>query len=788
MRNLHRFSRSISYAAIVLLLAGIPSGSLPAETDAVIDFQSLEIVDAVTHYWGFVYEEDGFRLTNVGGAFEFATFGTLESRYPDSTALFNNTGNGLTQLTHVTGGTFDLQSIDISNLNDNGPVTVNFRGELANGDVVNASFTTSGVANSLETFVFPVSFRNLVLVEWLQEFPYHQFDNIRASTVDTIIDFQSLEIVDDAVHNWGYYYEEDGFTLTDIGANEFSTFGTLERRYPGSTALFNNTVDGTIVLENATGKPFDLLSIDISNLNEGGPVTVEFTGTVHCGGGTVNASYTTSGSENQLETFVLPDTFRNLDRVEWTQDAPFHQFDNIRVFQTDTIVDFQSLEVVGTGASFWGYFYEEDGYQLTNFGANEFATLHTLHERYAGSTALFNNTVDGLTVLTSENGGPFNLISIDIANLNNNGPVTVNFVGSLAGGGTVNASYTTTGSMNELETFFLPDTFRNLVSVDWLQEFPYHQFDNIRLSQSDDYIDFQSLEINDGDIHAWGDVYEEDGFSIFNVSGGAFELSTFGTQDARYPGSTALFNRNVGGTTLLENTLGEPFDLTSMDIANLNNIGPVTVEFTGFLADGGTVTASYTTTGSINELETFVFPNSFKKLAFVQWDQESPFHQFDNIRATLAGTLVPASSYTQFRGVYVSGDLGSTAESDDEYLIYNPGFTINSSEAPVWLIFDGNLSVCDSLQLTAESQAGTPGLTATLEAWNWNTSSYDVVDISPTQFNTDEVVTVDLTGAIENYVASGTMAVRTRIGWRKTGFTINYPWVIRLDQIGWIVN
>ena len=86
-----------------------------------------------------------------------------------------------------------------------------------------------------------------------------------------------------------------------------------------------------------------------------------------------------------------------------------------------------------------------------------------------------------------------------------------------------------------------------------------------------------------------------------------------------------------------------------------------------------------------------------------------------------------------------------------------------------------------------ESNVGTPGLTSTLEAWNWASAAYDVVDVSPASFNNDVVVTVDLSSDISDYVESGTGAVRTRVGWRKTGFAINYPWEVRLDQMVWIV-
>ena len=144
-----------------------------------------------------------------------------------------------------------------------------------------------------------------------------------------------------------------------------------------------------------------------------------------------------------------------------------------------------------------------------------------------------------------------------------------------------------------------------------------------------------------------------------------------------------------------------------------------------------------------------------------------------------------------FRGFLVDGVLANAFESDDSRLNFNPGFVLNASEAPIWLIFDADLTSDSpsSLELTVESQAGTPGLTGTLEAFNWNSDTYDVIDVSNANFNTDTVVSVDLSSDISDYVQSGTGAVRSRIGWRRTGFTVVFPWEVRLDQLVWtLVN
>ncbi len=153
-------------------------------------------------------------------------------------------------------------------------------------------------------------------------------------------------------------------------------------------------------------------------------------------------------------------------------------------------------------------------------------------------------------------------------------------------------------------------------------------------------------------------------------------------------------------------------------------------------------------------------------------------------------TSIVPDSLTVFRGIQIGGSLEDVFESDDSRIRFNPGFIVNSSEAPIWLIFDATLPSDNpgSLEVVLESQAGTPGLTHTLETWNWTSSAYDVIDVSPASFNNDVVVTVDLSSGISDYAQPGTGAVRTRVGWRKTGFTVNYPWEVRLDQLVWTVQ
>ena len=169
-----------------LLVAGATLAILApfqAAQAVIIDFQSLEQNNSVVNYAGFTYTEDGFTLDSLSTSEPFAFFGTQESRYPGSTALFNNEIDGITRLTQNGGGLFDLNSIQLTSLNGDDSVTVNFTGTKADSSTVTQAFTTDAILSTLETFTFNSSFTNLVSVEWIQAFPFHQFDNINVTPV-----------------------------------------------------------------------------------------------------------------------------------------------------------------------------------------------------------------------------------------------------------------------------------------------------------------------------------------------------------------------------------------------------------------------------------------------------------------------------------------------------------------------------------------------------------------------------------------------------------------------------
>jgi hypothetical protein len=159
----------------------------PAQA-VVIDFESLRHDDAGIADVGFVYTEEGFGLTGQHTSFmpSFGTFGTQESRFPGSTAMFAKVIDMNTHLAHVSGSEFSITSIDLANLNYPGAVTLEFIG--TKGDFTTVSqivqFNSFG---SLTTVIFGSQFSDLISLDWKSGvFQAHQFDNLVLTVEETV--------------------------------------------------------------------------------------------------------------------------------------------------------------------------------------------------------------------------------------------------------------------------------------------------------------------------------------------------------------------------------------------------------------------------------------------------------------------------------------------------------------------------------------------------------------------------------------------------------------------------
>jgi len=112
------------------------------------------------------------------------------------------------------------------------------------------------------------------------------------------------------------------------------------------------------------------------------------------------------------------------------------------------------------------------------------------------------------------------------------------------------------------------------------------------------------------------------------------------------------------------------------------------------------------------------------------------------------------------------------------------------TDPQVWLVFDGTLPIDNPnlLSIAVEANSTTVGLTQTVDMFNFVSGQYEQVDSRAAMFNSDSVVTVDLMPDIQQYIQPGSGAIRTRVGWKRTGFVLLFPWTISIDQVVWSVT
>jgi hypothetical protein len=166
-----------------------------------------------------------------------------------------------------------------------------------------------------------------------------------------VMNFESLALNDNAVHNAGSTYTESGFTLSYSGSVGLLYYGTQYRSYQGSTALFPYSVNNLISLTKVGGGAFDLASIDLTDFTGGNGTQntiFNFTGT-RADNSTVNQSVTVDDLSG-FQTFNFSG-FNNLAKVEWRSNSgggSTPQFDNINVSAAGTTSVPEPFTIIGT--------------------------------------------------------------------------------------------------------------------------------------------------------------------------------------------------------------------------------------------------------------------------------------------------------------------------------------------------------------------------------------------------------------------------------------------------------
>ena len=154
-------------------------------------------------------------------------------------------------------------------------------------------------------------------------------------------------------------------------------------------------------------------------------------------------------------------------------------------------------------------------------------------------------------------------------------------------------------------------------------------------------------------------------------------------------------------------------------------------------------------------------------------------------------TEINAIAFNAVRGFLANGGtVADVVNSDDQYLEFNPGFTLNSTEPPVWIEFAGISTNPDPsmFNFTLEARANTPNIVQLTELLNVNTGQWETLDTRNASFNVDSVVTVTATGDVSRFINSAdNNIVLARGSWRANGFVLLFPWLISINQAQWTI-
>lgn len=154
------------------------------------------------------------------------------------------------------------------------------------------------------------------------------------------------------------------------------------------------------------------------------------------------------------------------------------------------VIDFEDLphadELTGAGTV-----YSAKGFTLTYTPAEGepfpvgFTTIGPKWQFNGRSAAFAANSCTATTTLTSDDYNPLTLKSIDLAALNGDYDVSVDFTGMKVDGTTVQETFQLVGK-KIWKKYHLPREFQNLQSVTWTQGdcivTPPHMFDNINVA------------------------------------------------------------------------------------------------------------------------------------------------------------------------------------------------------------------------------------------------------------------------------------------------------------------
>ena len=158
------------------------------------------------------------------------------------------------------------------------------------------------------------------------------------------------------------------------------------------------------------------------------------------------------------------------------------------------------------------------------------------------------------------------------------------------------------------------------------------------------------------------------------------------------------------------------------------------------------------------------------------------------VRVDVAPRVVLPTSFSFFRGVLVTGQLGSLFREDGDYLVAKGGFVANLNEPPLQVIVDGTSSLLapSGLSFKCVSMSNVNALQQQTSLYNFVTGQYELVD-SRQMTMSNQTVTVTGSGNLTRFVDQSSGKVRVKLAYKQTGF-VPTVWTASIDQTNWTVT
>ncbi len=180
---------------------------------------------------------------------------------------------------------------------------------------------------------------------------------------------------------------------------------------------------------------------------------------------------------------------------------------------------------------------------------------------------------------------------------------------------------------------------------------------------------------------------------------------------------------------------------------------------------------------------------------FFQWRNSSQLMAYTYGRGVWQGQMGPVdvnvlpNSVSIFRGNYISGSVTDVASSDDLYYRVARGLVATPVESPIQIDFTGTApgTIAKSITLTTEAAVNTANLLQRIQAFNYDTNTYDEKDLRSATL-ADQVVNVTISNNVSSYIHPTTRQMKLRFSISQGGLVPTLTWNTRLDLVKWTIK